>query len=197
MRTELAKLQGKRCTFMATFERYGSRKIAFSIYPQITMLFLNVTEKKSGKKVTDHIWMKCGKRMDELGEFIKGEKVQFDARVRIYIKGYRGRLAMEMGEDWSERDWQLSFPTNIKRVEKQKKMKEFSMCVFTMIAVAAILNLALIFYSAYITPDKMVRVFVNRQNEGFVEAFFIIPSLLFCSFMAAFVALKGFLRDSL
>jgi hypothetical protein len=125
MRSELKALGShRRYTFVATFERYGSRENHFSAYPEITMLFLNVMERCSGKKVTDHIWLKCGKRMETLGELKKGDMIQFDARVDQYVKGYQGRKAEEMGEDWSELDWRLSFPTNVKRIEKQTVIME-------------------------------------------------------------------------
>lgn len=124
MRTELGKLGCNRYTFTATFDRYGSKENRFSDFPEITMLFLDVIEKKSGKKVADHIWLKCGKRLESLGEMIKGDRIIFDARVTQYEKGYHGRLAEENGEDWSQIDWRLSFPTNIKRIETQKTIQK-------------------------------------------------------------------------
>jgi hypothetical protein len=125
MRSELKSLGTyRRYTFIATFERYGSRENRFSYYPEITLLFLNIIHKDSGRKVADHIWIKSGKRFDDMGELKKGDKIQFDARVDEYVKGYIGRKAEENGEAWTQRDWRLSFPTKIIRIERQEELNE-------------------------------------------------------------------------
>lgn len=120
MRSELKALgNNRRYTFIATFERYGSRKIQFSCYPMTTMLFRNIICKANGKQVADHIWFNCGKNFTMIGDFTKGDMIQFDARVDDYEKGYKGMRAMELGYEDIEKDWKLCRPTNIKKIQRQ------------------------------------------------------------------------------
>jgi hypothetical protein len=124
MRKKLEKFGYNRYTFFATFERYGSKKNHFSIIPEVTMLFKNIRRKSSKDILADHIWLKCGKRMEDLGVLNKGDIIQFDARVTKYIKGYHGVVAQERGEEWSQEDWRLSTPTNVKIHKRQKTIAE-------------------------------------------------------------------------
>ena len=55
----------------------------------------------------------------------------------------------------------------------------FTFIIFTGISLSGILSLAHTFYFTYFAPNKTVLLSVDHFNEGFVEAVFIIPSMLF------------------
>lgn len=65
--------------------------------------------------IVDHLWFKCGKWVNGITE---GDVIEFDARVSWYEKGYFGRRAYEMGEDWSEWDLRLERPTKVVVITK-------------------------------------------------------------------------------
>lgn len=107
MRKELQKINGKRQRFTGEFERYGE-KISFG-YKKITLLLVNIKDER-GNLLTDHLWFTVGKQLKNL-DLKEGDKVSFDARVKSYIKGYRGRR-----EDADlppvTKDYMLSNPNN-------------------------------------------------------------------------------------
>jgi len=110
MRTLLKQLgRGERHTFQATFERFGERR-GYLGFPQRTLLFRNIIHKQTGEVVSDHLWFKDGKQFSKL-QLINGCSVEFDARVGMYEKDYRRRLAEEKGEAYSSIDYQLK-PVN-------------------------------------------------------------------------------------
>lgn len=121
MREELQKRDGKRGLFTAVFARYGRAK-GFQGREIVTCLFTDVRD-STGQQVTDHIWFKCGKGFSMLG-MKGGEHVEFEARVKPYFKGYRGR---RYSDGWTgdeggaqEKDYRLSFPTKLKIVGESK-----------------------------------------------------------------------------
>ena len=87
MRKELQDINGTRKRFIGTFVRYGSKK-AFKGAPITTLLFTNIRD-AGGKFYSDHIWFTTTKGFEKY-EFKEGDNVCFDARVKSYIKGYRG-----------------------------------------------------------------------------------------------------------
>lgn len=109
MREELAKREGARGEFSATFERYG-RKTGWKGREETTLLFANVQD-ASGLSVADHIWFRMTKEFERLC-LRPGEKIKFNARVRPYWKGYEGRGEFEDGCG-QEKDYGLSFPTKV------------------------------------------------------------------------------------
>lgn len=114
MRTELKNINGARTRFIGTFVRFGT-KPAYKGPPIKTLLFENVCD-KHGKQYTDHIWFTTGKQFEALN-LQPGDKICFDARVKIYTKGYRGHR-----DDYDaapiSTDYKLSHPNNIiKHVE--------------------------------------------------------------------------------
>ena len=109
MRKELRKLNNKRFTVTATFDRFGFKNGYKG--PLKTILLVNV--KKDEKLITDHLWFTCGKTFDQL-ELKPGDIISFDARVTEYEKGYKGHRAMKLGEYWSEIDYRLERPTKAK-----------------------------------------------------------------------------------
>lgn len=87
MRKDLKEIEGERLTFSATFERIGS-KSGFGGYPIRTYLFLNVLD-SNNVQVADHIWFTATKGLDNIS-LSKDDKIQFDAMVKKYQKGYKG-----------------------------------------------------------------------------------------------------------
>lgn len=109
MRTELKNISGSRKRFIATFVRFGSKK-GFKGRSIKTLLFGNVLD-KGLKQVCDHIWFTTGKQFEAL-DLQEGDKVCFDARVKTYTKGYRGRRE-EYDLPAVSTDYKLSHPNNI------------------------------------------------------------------------------------
>ena len=98
----------KRYTFTAIVEKF-SLKNGFHNLPLRTVLLTNV--KHEEKLVADHVWLTCGRRIYS-AILIPGDLIQFDARIKEYEKGYKGRR-----EDVYKpisRDYCLSYPTKIK-----------------------------------------------------------------------------------
>ena len=114
MRKELKKLNELRKTFTGTFERYGN-KTNWHGFPERTILLINIKDSNQ-KVVTEHIWFKMTKGFEQLGELKEGEIIQFDARVKEYLKGYRGYKEEVQFEKPIELDYKLNFPTKIKKV---------------------------------------------------------------------------------
>lgn len=112
MRHKLKGIHRQRLRFEATFERYGE-KPAFRGPPITTLLLTHVIRLDTGEVATDHLWFTETKGFAQLGNLQQGDKVQFDARVSQYVKGYRGRRAEELGEAWYAIDYRLSFPTKV------------------------------------------------------------------------------------
>jgi len=114
MREKLAHINGKRFTFEGIFERFGI-KSSFG-HPKHTLLLRDVKD-NSGKVVTDHLWFNVGKRFDSL-KLQAGDIVRFDARVKPYVKGYRG-YRDDVYDKPVETDYRLSNPTNLRKVVKE------------------------------------------------------------------------------
>ena len=112
MRKELQNKANERLTFCATVGRFGT-KSNYHGYPVDTILFKDVTFAETGEKATHHIWFTVGKRIEDL-ELKEGDKIQFDARIKNYTKGY-----VNYREYIDERkiDYKLSNPTKIKLLE--------------------------------------------------------------------------------
>ena len=116
MRRELKKIKGQRKTFRGTFKRYGD-KSNWHGFPEKTILLIDVKD-SDGKIVTDHIWLRMTKGFGRLGEMEEGDKIQFDARVKEYTKGYAGNKEKYQMERPLENDFKLNFPTKIKKVKE-------------------------------------------------------------------------------
>jgi hypothetical protein len=117
MRVKLANINLVRKTFKGIFERYGV-KTNFKGYSETTILLKDITD-DNNKIVADHIWFNLTKGFEALGELKTGEIIIFDARVKPYIKGYKGRRYDEdyLNEHPIEQDYKLSNPTKIKKKE--------------------------------------------------------------------------------
>lgn len=112
MRKELKEMQNIRKTFTGKFKRYGS-KTNWHGFPEKTVLLIEIKD-SSGREVTDHIWFRMTKGFENLGELREGAVVQFDARVKEYIKGYNGYKEEVQWERPIEQDYKLNNPSKIK-----------------------------------------------------------------------------------
>lgn len=112
MRKELQKIDGKRFRFIATFVAYGKKK-AYKGPPITTLLFENIRD-KDGREWADHIWFTTNKQFNSL-DLVEGDNISFDARVKEYWKGYKGRR--EDVDNPVRKDYKLSHPTNITKHE--------------------------------------------------------------------------------
>jgi len=113
MRKKLGALGSKeRHTFIGTFEKFGFKN-AYKGPPLQTVLLLEVIEVSTGKVVTDHLWFTLTKGFEKLS-LAKGDKVQFDARVAHYTKGYKRGW-----DSWPENDYKLSYPTKLIKIRVQ------------------------------------------------------------------------------
>lgn len=119
MRKELEKIDGNRQNFKATFVHYGQKNSYMGVVG--TILLKDITD-ITGKIVTDHLWFNAIKGFCKL-DLQPGEIISFCARVKPYIKGYRGHRDWDELGDYSriETDYKLSHPTKIK---KEKVVKE-------------------------------------------------------------------------
>jgi hypothetical protein len=112
MRTELKKMQNIRKTFIAVFKRYGAKN-NWNGFSEKTILLVDVKD-LSGNTITDHIWFRMTKGFEKIGELHEGTKIQFDARVKEYIKGYVGYREELQWERPIEQDYKLNNPSKIK-----------------------------------------------------------------------------------
>lgn len=113
MREELAKREGSRGEFTATFKRYGSKQ-PYKGPPIRTLLFVDVCD-VTGAVVADHVWFTDSKFWKV--EFTEGQRVMFRARVKTYVKGYRGR---HQDDDLPlpRIDYKLSHPTHLRLFQR-------------------------------------------------------------------------------
>jgi hypothetical protein len=111
VRKELAKIDGERCSFQGVFVRYGL-KSGWKGNQERTVLLRDIRG-AAGYVVTDHLWFNLTKGFQGLGELAEGDVILFDARVKEYEKGYKGRREDVYAP--IELDYKLSHPTRIRR----------------------------------------------------------------------------------
>lgn len=99
-----------RHTFSGIFIRIGLK----SGYKELeeTVLIKDVRD-SSGRIVTDHLWFNLTKGF-QAANLHEGDIVQFDARVAMYQKGYRGHRPDVYCP--IEQDYKLSYPTKVKNL---------------------------------------------------------------------------------
>lgn len=111
MRTVLAKQEGERKKFSATFSRLGKRT-GFKGYSEETILLKDVRDFATNKIVTEHLWFVFTKGFQKVAT-TAGMKIEFEARVKEYTKGYVNSKTKINNQ---ETDFRLSHPTKIKVV---------------------------------------------------------------------------------
>lgn len=109
MRRELAKEEGKRKKFRATFVRLG-KKINYKGYAEETVLLKSIIDAESNAKVAEHLWFSYTRNFEKI-TLEEGAVVEFEARIRAYTKGY---INKRYKIDRSSKDYKLSHPTKIK-----------------------------------------------------------------------------------
>ncbi|MGE5621287.1 MAG: hypothetical protein ACM3U0_01805 [archaeon] len=111
MRGRLKDMNGERRTFYGEFVRLGVK----SGYKgtEETVLLKNIYD-TSGTFITDHLWFNLTKGFEKL-DLKPGDRVQFDARVTSYTKGYKGRYAgiLNPSKAKERSDFKLSHPGKI------------------------------------------------------------------------------------
>jgi hypothetical protein len=109
MRKNLADKIGLRKKFKATFTRFG-KKINYNGYTDITVLLTNIEDTETNSLVTDHHWFAFTKGFEK-AQLKEGAVIEFEARVKMYKKGYVNR---SLSINKRQSDYKLSNPTNIR-----------------------------------------------------------------------------------
>ncbi|MCI0751227.1 MAG: hypothetical protein L0Y35_05265 [Flammeovirgaceae bacterium] len=112
MRKELAKQEGARKKFRATFSRFG-KKTSYTGYPEETILLKKITDIQTNLIMADHIWFTLTKGFEKIS-LTEGTVLEFEARVKEYSKGYVNK---RYGIARSSTDFKLSHPTKIREVK--------------------------------------------------------------------------------
>ena len=107
MRSTLKSLDKLRLIFLADISGFGKKQ--FKDHQSPTILLKNVRLLESGKCVTDHLWFGLGKSWEG---FKAGDSVQFEARVKEYEKGYKGKR--DVSNAPIRKDYKLERPTKIR-----------------------------------------------------------------------------------
>jgi len=108
MREQLKNIDGTRMRFSAIVERFGT-KTGWEGEILDTILLKDVRRVDTGEIVTDHLWFTKGKSWMEC---LPDSVVEFDARVTMYEKGYKGYR--EDVYKPTSIDYKLERPTKVK-----------------------------------------------------------------------------------
>ena len=100
LRKALKEIEGERGRFRATVLHFAEDAI----------LLGNVIMLCSGELMTAHIWFACGASWDCCKV---GDVVEFDARVKVYCKGY---VNYRKGIHGRSKDYRLSHPSKVEVV---------------------------------------------------------------------------------
>ena len=109
MRKKLSLSEGSRKRYKAIFSRLG-KKANYHGYNEDTILLKSVIDVETGEVVADHLWFNFTKAFERLN-LSEGAVIEFDARVKVYNKGY---VNLRHGINNKKRDFKLSHPTKIK-----------------------------------------------------------------------------------
>lgn len=108
-RLNLKKLGSKkRYTFTGIYARIGYKTFKNHYTPTF---MLSDVKLNNNKLLTNHAWFTYTKGFLRLGVLHYGDKVQFDARVGTYYKGYGP-------SEFQTLDYQLNYPTHIKLIKR-------------------------------------------------------------------------------
>lgn len=105
---------GRRISVVAEVGNFGNKKNWHGYYEQ-TVCFINL-EDKVGNKLCEHLWFTIRKRIAALNLEV-GDKVEFEATVKSYLKGYKGRRD-DVHDKPLQRDYKLSNPTKMVKLKK-------------------------------------------------------------------------------
>ena len=76
----------------------------------------------NANELTDHLWFTIGKCFKSM-QLSVGDKISFYARVKPYLKGYRGYR--EDVYKPVEKDYKLSHPNNFEKIDFANQLKLF------------------------------------------------------------------------
>ena len=108
MRKLLASSEGVRKKFRAKFSRFG-KMTNYKGYSEETVLLKAIIDSDTGEEVADHVWFSLTKSFEKLS-LKEGAVVEFEARVKVYQKGY---VNSRYKIDNSKQDFKLSHPTKV------------------------------------------------------------------------------------
>ncbi len=108
MRKNLEDKVGLRKKFRAIFTRFG-KKVNYNGYTDITILLTQLVDMENNALVADHHWFAYTKGFEK-AKLNEGDTIEFEARVKVYKKGYVNR---KLSINKRQSDYKLSHPTNI------------------------------------------------------------------------------------
>ena len=108
MRKRLTQDAGLRKRFSARVDRFG-KKSNYKGYSEDTVLLKDIIDIQSNEVVADHLWFTFSLTFQK-ANITEGCKIEFDARVKEYKKGYVNRA---LGINNQKKDWKLSNPTKV------------------------------------------------------------------------------------
>ena len=109
MRKNLEDKIGQRKKFRAVFTRFG-KKVNYNGYSDTTILLTNIIDTETNSLVTDHHWFAYTKGFEKI-QLKEGVMIEFEARVKMYKKGYVNRALLI---NKRQSDYKLSHPTHIR-----------------------------------------------------------------------------------
>jgi hypothetical protein len=110
MRKKIKELNEERRNFSGIFVRFG-KKNNYMGNEETTVLLKDIKD-NSGKILCDHLWFNFTKGFEKIN-LKENDIVRFDARVKSYIKGYKGYNLEREIESPLREDFKLSHPTKI------------------------------------------------------------------------------------
>lgn len=120
MRTELKSIGSEeRHTYSGTFERKGIRNGWKRT--EATVLLTDIRNEE-GNLITDHLWFNDTKGF-QAASLQPGDRVEFQARVTAYQKGYQGHDLTAALLHPVQTDYHLSRPTRIRNLTHPEAMK--------------------------------------------------------------------------
>lgn len=115
MRKQLASSEGERKKFRAQFIRFG-KKVNYKGCSEETILLKEIVDVETNDVVADHLWFGLTRSFEKLS-LREGAVVEFEARVKVYRKGYvNSRYKINN----SKKDFKLSHPTKIKVIPQNE-----------------------------------------------------------------------------
>ena len=116
MRKTLKNLgDDERHTFIGVFERFGKRhgykhSIGTVLLKNIQLISADTNELVP---ISDHLWFDLTQGFEQ-AKLNSHDVVKFDARVSLYVKGYKGYRNYDLRFDRPlEIDYRLSYPTKV------------------------------------------------------------------------------------
>ena len=117
MRKNLKDKVGERKKFKALVSRFG-KKVNYAGHTDITILLTKIIDNETTAVVTDHQWFSFTKGFEK-AQLKAGDTVEFEARVKMYKKGYVSR---KLSINKRQSDYKLSHPTNV-QVSKNSSLR--------------------------------------------------------------------------